>query len=537
MAAEHVPVLVVGAGPVGVSTAVFLSHWGVRPLVIDKRDPTREPPRAGMSLRTHEIYRLMGLGPAVAEAGWIGYGATRGVVRDSALGTTMGRLDAPEAYLRRHETASPADSRLQLRHRRLLHVALDELRRRDVTVRFDTRLVDFAADGTGVRAVVADTGTGARREITADYLVAADGAGSGVRKRLGITMPDREVIEQLNTAFYSADLGGFAEEWQAHGCFVRNDKVFAAMFSMDGEKQWATAIMDYPGKPAERTELSEERTVELLHAAIGDDSIEIELHEVNAWEAAVGMASSFRQGRIFLVGDAAHVQSPAGALGMNTGIQDSHNLAWKLAAVLGGVAGPGLLDTYEPERRVAATASLALARGLHEGFQSERDGLSDLHARMAATYLRGMLCYGYPEGAVLTDGTPDGAPDVLENRGWPGYRFPHVWLGSGASRVSTVDLIGTSWTLLCGPRGRPWRFAADAAVREFGIDLRCHRIGGEAPEVTAEQQEEFCVAAGIEPDGAALVRPDGFLAWRTATLDPEPHTRLRAVLGELLDRR
>ncbi|MEU8786283.1 FAD-dependent monooxygenase [Streptomyces sp. NPDC048637] len=148
-------------------------------------------------------------------------------------------------------------------------------------------------------------------------------------------------------------------------CFVRNEQVYATLLSKNGRDQWSSHIMDYPGKPDGLTGLSEDKTLELLRAAIGDEAIPIELHAVNAWEAAIGMAASFRQGRVFLAGDAAHVQSSAGGLGMNTGIQDGHNLAWKTAAVLHEQFTPALLDTYEPERRAAARASLALSRHMH----------------------------------------------------------------------------------------------------------------------------------------------------------------------------
>lgn len=238
-----------------------------------------------------------------------------------------------------------------------------------------------------------------------------------------------------------------------------------------------------PGKPNELTELSEDRTVTLLHAAIGDDRIPIELDAVNAWEATVGLASAFRRDRVFLAGDAAHVQSSAGGLGMNTGIQDGHNLAWKLAAVLDGQAAPRLLDTYEPERRAAAEVSLALSRRMHEGYRSQAD---DLYEQVAIDYLRAMMFYGYQ----------DGYDDVLTDVVRPGCRFPHAWV---APDVSTLDLLGTRWTVMTGHEH--WLTAA----AEVGI-RSAHKLDDGLP--------------GLGPDGAALVRPDGFVAWCTPNLEP-----------------
>jgi putative polyketide hydroxylase len=413
----RIPVLVVGAGPVGLATALFLNHWGVRTLVIDKRDPTTAPPRAGASIRTLELFRAIGLGPEIDRIAWRGAPSLRAVVKDNAFGTVQQHTGLPAPYDERLATCSPIDPRLQLTQVEIQRLALESLP--DGTARFGERLLDFEAGKDSVRVRTTDG------EITAQYLIGADGANSDVRDALGIPMPDRTVVARLNTAFFRADLGDIMTEWGTHACLVRNDDVYGALFSKNGKDQWTLHIMDYPGKPAGLTDLPENKTIELLHAAIGAQ-VPVELHAVNAWEAAVGMAESFRKGRVFLVGDAAHVQSSAGGLGMNTGIQDGHNLAWKLAEVLKGQSS--LLDTYEPERRIAVEASLAMSRRMHEGYQSRSE---DLFERIAVDYLHAMMFYGPGEVDVLTD----------EIR--PGHRFPHRWVGQG---VSTLDQLGTQWT-------------------------------------------------------------------------------------------
>jgi putative polyketide hydroxylase len=434
------PVLVVGAGPVGLSTALFLNHWGVRALVIDKRDPTTAPPRAGASMRTLELFRAIGLGPAVDRIAWRGAPSLRAVMKDSAFGVTQQHTGLPERYGERLATCSPVDPRLQLTQLEIQRLALEVLPAD--TVRLGERLLDVEAGADGVR--VRTTGG----EITAQYVVGADGANSEVREALGITVPDRTVLARLNTAFFRADLGDVMTGWGTHACVVRNADVYGALFSKNGKDQWSCHIMDYPGKPAELTELPESRTVELLHAAIGR-RVPVELHSVNAWEAAVGMASAFRHGRVFLVGDAAHVQSSAGGLGMNTGIQDGHNLAWKLVEVLGGRSGEALLDTYEAERRAAAEASLALSRRMHESYQERSD---DPFERTAVDYLHAMMFYGYSDTEV----------DVLTDEIRPGHRYPHRWVAPG---VSTLDLVGTRWTVLPADKGtvlvRPDGFVAE----------------------------------------------------------------------------
>ncbi|GAA5150200.1 FAD-dependent monooxygenase [Pseudonocardia eucalypti] len=457
------PVLVVGAGPVGLSTALFLRHAGVPALVVDKRDPTGAPPRAGTSLRTCEIFRSIGLGPAVRRAGWLAAEPMCSIFKDSAFGATRHMTRMPSPYAERVRAMSPVDATLALTQVEVQLVALGELADR---VRFGVELTGLTQESDRVRAELRDTATGRRAEVTADYLIGADGARSPVRGLAGIGVPDREVVTWLNTAYFDADLGPVVRDWGTNACFVRNDSVFATLFSKNGRQKWSSHIMDYPGRPERLTELSERSALELLRAAIGDDQVPITLHAVNAWEAATGMAERFRADRVFLVGDAAHTQSSAGGLGMNTGIQDGHNLAWKLAEVLAGRADPALLDTYQDERMAAARVSLALSAGLHRGYRDLSGDPADLYRKIAVDYLHAMIGYGYRSAAVLGE-VPE--PDVLTDRVRVGYRLPHRWLRPG---VSTHDLLDRGWTVL---------------VDGFE-DLR--------------------------PGEAVLVRPDGFVAWR-----------------------
>ncbi|MFI7705307.1 FAD-dependent monooxygenase [Nonomuraea sp. NPDC049480] len=491
MRVRNVPVLVVGGGPVGLSTGMFLALWGVRPLVVDKRDPLSAPPRAGTSLRTMEIFRSMGLESRLKSAGWRGGIPMRTIFKDSGLGATLHRGGLPPAYTKRLETCSPADPRLILTQDQVQRVALDTLRRHGGEARFDLRLLDLRSEEHQVRARVLDVTTGAEQEITADYVIGADGANSEVRERLGISLSGREAIARLNTAFFRADLGPVLDDWGTHMCIVRNDAIYATLLSKNGRDQWSSHIMDYPGKPDELTDLSAGETIRLLRIAIGDAAVPIELYAVNAWEAAVGMASAFRENRIFLAGDAAHVQSSAGGLGMNTGIQDGHNLAWKLAAVLKGELPPALLDTYEPERRVAARHSLAVSRGMHHGYRSQEGDPAAMYERIAKDYLRGMMFYSY-----------DVPSEVLDDEIRPGLRFPHWWVDGG--RVSTLDLIGARWTLFTGSDEYRWR----AAAAGLSIAPRVHVLDA------AEQ--------------AVLVRPDGFVAWAGSS-----EAALRDAVGRL----
>nr|CEL18834.1 monooxygenase, FAD-binding [Kibdelosporangium sp. MJ126-NF4]CTQ95363.1 monooxygenase, FAD-binding [Kibdelosporangium sp. MJ126-NF4] len=489
--------LVVGAGPVGLCTAMFLAHWGVSSVVIDKRDPTTAPPRAATSMRTLELFRSVGLWDSIDRNAWKTSAPMAGVFKDSAFGEAQRVAGLPRRHTERLATCSPVGPGIGMTQSEVQQIALEQLSTTNA-VRFGAELLDLDMDETTVRARIVDSATGEPEEIVADYLIAADGANSRVRGLLGITVPDRVVVARMNTAFFRADLGDIMDKWGTTACFVRNERVYATLFSKNGADQWSSHIMDYAGKPDELTDLSHDKTVELLHAVIGDDRIDIDLHAVNAWEAALGVASKLRQGRVFLVGDAAHVQSSAGGLGMNTGIQDGHNLAWKIAAVLAGNAAPPLLDTYEPERMAAVEASLALSRRMHEGYLNRVDP-DQLYDAIAADYLRGMLFYSYQ---------PDSPNEVMRDEIRPGRRFPHHWVKPD---LSTLDLIGSRWTVLTGAGGASWLAAAD----ELEMDVQAFEV----PDV-------------ISPDDAVLVRPDGFVGWRADGASPAALSgAIRRLLG------
>ncbi|GCD33680.1 FAD-dependent oxidoreductase [Streptomyces chrestomyceticus JCM 4735] len=532
-----VPVLVAGAGPVGLATAMFLAQRGVAVLVVDKRNPFTGPPRALSSIRTLELLRAAGLQKAVERTGWYGPEPFQAVFTDSALGGARQHVAPPEPYVRWLRNCSPVDSRLVLNHLQVQRLASDELLRRGGDLRLGIAVTGLEQDADadsyvesgpvsgGVRVRLADTATGEEYGITARYVIGADGAHSTVRRLLGLTVPDREVVARLHTAFYRADLPTGAAGLRDTACFVRNTDVYATVFCVNGRDQWVSHLMDYPGRPDDTdgiAPLPTDRALALLRSAVGDPGLSVELMAVNAWEAAVGVASAFRRGRVFLAGDSAHVQSSAGGLGMNTGVQDGHNLAWKLAAVLRGQAAERLLDTYEPERRAAVRASLALSRTMHRGYRSLGGGDPNaLYELAAGDYIRAMMRYAYPSGAVVPPDTAP-APDLLADHVHPGHRLPHRPLKTPENgRTSTLDLAGADWALFAGSHGAPWRPAATEAAAALGITLSTHRV----PDGTLP---------GLASDGAVLVRPDHFVAWRADRLAADPGTAVKRTLAALL---
>jgi hypothetical protein len=259
--------------------------------------------------------------------------------------------------------------------------------------------------------------------------------------------------------------------------------------------------------------------------------------------AAAQVAERYRRGRVFLAGDAAHHMPPTGGFGLNTGVQDVHNLAWKLAAVLHGWAGPSLLDAYEDERlpygRAITEQALANARSLGRGESLDPTPPAAL-ARPEFLNELGMI-FGaqYESDAVVADGTPP--PKVAnpvtdyEPSARPGSRAPHVWIERGGARLSTVDLFdGRRFTLLAGPEGGAWCEAARAAAERLTVPLDALTISG--ADSHADGEGAWLATYGLERDGAVLVRPDGYVAWRKASAPAAPLVEISGALEHVLSR-
>ncbi|MGH8881566.1 MAG: FAD-dependent monooxygenase, partial [Stackebrandtia sp.] len=239
--------------------------------------------------------------------------------------------------------------------------------------------------------------------------------------------------------------------------------------------------------------ISAERCIALVRSAIGVPDIAVEIEDVAEWKAVAECADSYRAGRVFVAGDAAHVVPPVGGFGLNMGIADAHNLAWKLAT-----GGDALLDTYEAERRAVAlfTMQQSMIRLHHRDLHWDNDPsrAADRAAVGMASIMIPAIGYRYESRAVV-DPEPLSDMENLTLNGAPGSRLPHLWLPDGRSTVDLVD----GCTLITGTAGDHWLGAA----RELGI--------------TAHAVEGWAEAATIKEDGAVLVRPDGFVGWRVVT--------------------
>jgi hypothetical protein len=282
-----------------------------------------------------------------------------------------------------------------------------------------------------------------------------------------------------------------------------------------------------PGKGETADQFTPQRCREVLTKAIGEP-IDIDIIEIAAWQPYEQVADQFRCGRAFLVGDAAHTMPPFKAGGANTAIQSAHNLAWKLAAVLKGAAGPELLATYHAERhpvgRFAARQSLT---GPTVELLQLGDDRPHLEAEEESSMFALLIGYRYRSAAVVTSEPsvdPDAVQLVEELRAQPGTRVPHVWVRHGGERVSTLDLVGPGFTVLTGDER--WRAAVTSASAALDIPITMHCIGDDA----------WAAATGLAPEGAVLVRPDDFVGWRADELPADSESELRQALSAILSR-
>jgi putative polyketide hydroxylase len=536
MADIEVPVFIVGGSLVGLSTAMLLGHHAVRSLAVEYHRGTAIHPRAAQtSQRTMEICRQVGLERIVRRK------SEEQFVQDGGVLAVETLVGGPIAHYIADLNEGVRDVSPTVRVFLSQDALEPQLRKRaeefGAELRFATEMVSFEQDADGVSAVIRDRDSGKTQTVRAQYMVAADGAHSRVRERLGIRMLGRGTFSKSITIYFRAHLAPLigGHKWavvyvlnrQLSGFFRFEkpfEKAFLGVFTLGDPENPVTDVS---------TGLTEQRSLELVRTAIGTDSIPITIENIMHWEASAYLAEKFQDARVFLAGDAAHVMPPNGGFGGNTGVQDAHNLAWKLALVLKGLVGPGLLSTYEPERRPvgAFTVEQAYSRYvLRTAPNMSRDGLQPV-----APDLNIEMGYIYHSNAVVPEDPNDSRvhDSPRESKGRPGTRAPHLWLQRRREQISTLDLFGRSFTLLAGPEGNAWTEAARDRAKELGIDLEVHKIGENG---LTDPSGGFPAAYGITPTGAVLVRPDGFVACRAKTGGDASAEWIKSALTTLLCR-
>ncbi|PRY39904.1 FAD-dependent monooxygenase [Umezawaea tangerina] len=492
----RIPVLICGGGIAGLTAALELHRQGVRAVLVEKHADTSPLPKARrIDPRSTEVFRLLGLADEVDRAS-----APLAGFDDVLVGPTMAEARAPENMAARRGLAdrmsalSPAPNVLCPQNvlEPVLRRAAEE---RSVSVRFGTELVSFTQDDTGVTALLRPV-DGDPYELTADYLIAADGARSPIRTSLGIPLGGHGHLADNLDLYFRADLTDLARARPFNLCRITNPELPGAFLSVNGTDRWLFSTSDFPDAAG----LDDEDWHDLLRTAIGVPDVEVDLLGRMPWESAMRVADRFATGRVFLVGDAAHVMPPMAAAGANTAIADAANLSWKLAAVLDGTAGPALLDTYHVERHpvgyATAERSSQVVGNVGDMLSSFGQGANQSGDRMAT-----LFGTQYTDGALIPDNRGPAPTDHYAPAGRPGTRIPHAWLDF---TTSTVDLAEPGLTLVSGPHDERWSTEA----RHLG--LRHVRV----------QVQSWLDEVALPADGALLLRPDTIIAWHSTSNVP-----------------
>lgn len=492
-------VLIVGGGPVGLSMALALRHLGVGCVVVDKHEGPMDFPRGrGITVRTMELMRRWGLEAALRAAG-LPASEVAVFVGDDLLAPTFDR----------HVTSASRPSMVSPSAPLICFQNATEVVLRDAAVaagadvRYGWELVDAVDDGDGVTASLVERASGHTRTLRAPWLVAADGAYSPTRDRLGVGRHGPGVVAHAVSIVIEADLRERTAD-RASVLYRIHNLPGATLLAMDNHRERWGLIYEYDPSVDSEESFTQSRLRELARTAIGDPELDLAITVVRFWQSTALVADRFRQGRTFLVGDAAHVTTPIGGLGMNCGIGDVDNLSWKLAAVVAGWASESLLDSYEAERLPVAELTVEASLG---------------RARPPAPTTGLVLGASYQSSAVIPDGTAPPTPDdpvgdyVPTAR--PGHRAPHLWLDE-AHVVSTLDLFGDGFVLLATSAGTDWHTAIEAAS---GTPIQAHEIN----------HPDWPDLYGVGPFGVVLVRPDGYVAFRAPGKPTDPSELGRVV--------
>lgn len=536
MADIEVPVLIVGGSLVGLSTALLLGHHGVRALVVEHHRGTAIHPRAAqISQRTMEIFRSVGVEQIVRQK------SEEQFVQDGAIlavETLAGKeIERYIANLNEGVTDVSPCKRCFISQNLLEPVLKSRALELGAELRFATEMVSFEQDTDSVTAVIRDRNSDKSSRVRARYMVAADGARSGIRERLEVPMKGHGTFSKSITIYFRANVEPLMRDRNLTVIYVFNP-VLRGFFRIEKPFQsgfLAVSMVNDSGRPLTdiSTGLTEQRSIDLVHAALGRDDIPVTIDNVMHWDSAADVAEHFRAGRILIAGDAAHVMPPNGGFGGNTGVQDAHNLAWKLALVLKAAAGPGLLSTYEPERRSASAFTVEQAYTRYV-LRVAPDLPADEHQPLAND-LNIEMGYIFHSAAVIPEGPQDGKvhENPRESKGRPGTRAPHVWIDRGGQQISTLDLFGRNFALLAGAEGSAVCESARAAAEQAKIGLDIHRVGADG---LADPSGGLGAAYGIAPAGAVLVRPDGFVAWRSKSGDGTSAREIASALTTVLCR-
>ena len=532
----EIPVLIAGGGLVGLSMAMFLANHGISSLIVERTSGTAKLPKAAFfSLRTLELFRAAGIEEQVkrqSEIEFLPEGAI--ITMDSLAGKKT--ADIISTLNEGVEQASPC-RRLFITQPGLEPILRARAEQTGASVLEGHEITGIEQDHSGITATVRNMENGSERRLRAAYLVGADGAHSKVRELMGIPFDGRGVFSNSVTIYFTADLWPLLGKKPLSVIYVKNS-VLSGFFRVNKDCQAGFLAINTVGDP--KTDLdvanaaadtSESHLLDLFHAAVGIPDLPVRIDGVSRWRATSDVARHFQAGKVFLAGDAAHLMPPTGGFGGNTGIHDAHNLAWKLALVLKGTAATALLDTYEGERLPVGKFTVEQAYSRYVTRTAPYLGAKDYEPVVDDFIIE--LGYLYRSKAIIsTDDNNSLYGDPNKLRGRPGSRAPHIRLERDGELISILDLYGPGFVLLGGVDGNKWRSSSAAVAKEFpGLEFNVVLIGDNGLK---DIDACFTRSYDISTEGAVLVRPDGFVAWRSETMPKDVSDCVSGVLSYIL---
>lgn len=589
---REVDVLVVGGGGCGLAASIMLSDLEVSHLLVERHAQTSLMPKAHqLNPRTMEIFSRHGIAEDVYRLG-APFEHNCAVRFYTSLGG-----DEPwhRQALHREDAWSGGELTAHYRpltacrHGNLPQKELEPLLHRHARtrnpegIRFHHELVGFTQRSDCIVATIRNRDSGAEFDVSAQYMIAADG-GRTIGPSLGITLDGPDPFVSTISVHFAADLSPWMDSddavihtivrpeldgtWLRTGCLAMGPTRFDRH-----SEEWVVSITLPPGQ--EHLEFDEQAAAEGVRVRLGIPDLTLTVLRFTRWQIEARLADRYQDGRVFIAGDAAHRHSPFGGLGLNTGIQDAHNLTWKLAAVVHGHAGESLLDSYGAERRPVGRRNVDFAttaffghlavsgafgvlagapadhnrRALEALFADTEDGhrrrirLRDIFHTLRLEYGAADIELGYHYGdspAVIPDGTEAPPHDpyghVYVQTARPGSRLPHAWLDRYGKPLATHDLLRPGrFLLLIGPTGDTWLSAADRLAQNTGVAIDAHRIGGDAE--LRDRDGRWPQLRGHSDQGCVLVRPDGHVAYRSDRQPEDTYQALEEALSVALSRR
>ncbi|MFN3147136.1 MAG: FAD-dependent oxidoreductase [Paracoccaceae bacterium] len=585
MARYTTDVLIIGTGPAGSATAALLSSYGVENMAINRYRWLANTPRAHITnQRCMEVLR--DLGPEVEAEAYL-HGTHQdlmgeNVFCESLAGEEIGRMKSWGKHpLSRaeHQLASPCHM-IDLPQTFMEPILFGTACRRGTQARMSTEYLSHEQDAEGVTTTCRDRLSDEVFQIRSRYLVGADGGNSLVAEHAGLPLEGQMGVGGSMNILFRADLSRYVAHRPSVLYWVMQPGADVGGIGMGLVRmvrpwnEWLIVWGYDINEPA--PEVDEAFATGVARQLVGDPTLEIELLSANTWTVNNMYATHMQKDRVFIMGDAAHRHPPSNGLGSNTSIQDGFNLAWKLAAVLKGQAGPGLLDSYSAERAPIAKQivtranqsigefgpifeALGMTGGTdHDKIRASMDARCDATpaAEKQRAAIRDAIAFKkyefdahgvemnqrYRSGAIETDGQIEPAFEMdaelhYQPTTWPGARLPHVWVfeNDSGDRVSTLDLAGHGrFAIFTGIGGEGWEAAAAEVGPEFGLDIAVHVIGPRRRIV--DHTGDWARASEITDSGCVLVRPDHHVAWRAETMTESPAADLRRVLTSILAR-